>query len=110
LRNSWFATVTPSGNVAVFCLDSYSILLKNLPVKVGSYAGVGFSSTKDLEDATLNFQLMQAPGAISKAFVKFRFPPDFSRINELLITNKGINEQGNFYSTYSLSTPVKIKH
>ena len=91
-------------------LDSYSVLLKNLPIKVDSYAGLGFSSTKDLEDATLNFQLMQAPGAISKAFVKFRFPPDFSRINELLITNKGINEQGSFYSTYSLSTPFKIKY
>ncbi len=87
----------------------YYFVLENLPVKVTEYAGLGFNSTKDLQDATLQFQILQSPGSIITQSLKFKFPPEFSKIAKLIITTKGSNVQKDLYFNYSLTNPCKLK-
>ena len=84
--------------------------LDNVPVIVIENARSGFNSTKDLKDASLHFEISDSPGSINGPSLSFKFPPDFSRINNLVLTKETM-QSGNApgmqsYMKYFFNAPV----
>jgi hypothetical protein len=71
--------------------NTYDFTLEDLPVKVSSELQIGSYSTHDLENKIFKLTVADSPGAIRRAQMVFKFPPDFSRINQIKDKGKGQN-------------------
>ena len=82
--------------------DYYFYTLEDLPVMVTSSLQVGAYSLQDVTNSKFNLVIENSPGFIKNSDIIFKFPPDFSRVNQ--IKNRG-TEHNLFtkYNTYTYS-------
>lgn len=82
--------------------DYFFYTLEDLPVMVTSSLQVGAYSLQDITNTTFSLVIENSPGIIKNSDIIFKFPPAFSRLNQ--IKNKGPEHNVlTKYNTYTYS-------